>query len=280
MPALHAVENLFELIEEHQLLLARSGRPVPQHRGDDLGCERGVLLEELRDAIAELRVEHCDMAHLVQGEEHLDEELLVLVLEREREAVDDGAENLEQLRDAIVAVGFVDEAEENVVDGATDEGAKGHEVAVDTVQNGLQVVALARILRVKELEETQHKGLAKVLVEELGVCLGGSGEAKEELVDDLKVHPVGLGLGLVLLWVELALCLVRVRRERAEEVVGEHLKDVRELVLRKGGLEDGKVADELEQCGALDLLVLGVLLCVAVLRGLEYVRAQPQLLAE
>ena len=40
---------------------------------------------------------------------HLDEELLVLRLEGEREPVDDGAEDLEELADAIEVLSFVDE---------------------------------------------------------------------------------------------------------------------------------------------------------------------------
>ena len=55
-------------------------------------------------------------ADLVEREERAEEELLVLLLEREREAVDDRAEDLEQLGDAVVPLRLVDETVEDVVD--------------------------------------------------------------------------------------------------------------------------------------------------------------------
>ena len=42
---------------------------------------------------------------------------------------------------------LVDDPEEGMLDGAPDEGAQGHELAVDAVQDRLQIVAHARVLR-------------------------------------------------------------------------------------------------------------------------------------
>jgi len=53
-------------------------------------------------------------------------------LERQRKAVDDGAQDLEQLRHAVVAVGLEDEGVEDVIDGTADEVAVDHELAVDS----------------------------------------------------------------------------------------------------------------------------------------------------
>ncbi len=49
----------------------------------------------------------------------------MLLLERQCETVDDGAQDLEQLGNAIVALGLIDELEEDVVDGSSDEGSQG-----------------------------------------------------------------------------------------------------------------------------------------------------------
>ena len=65
----------------------------------DLYGQLRVLLDELRDAVRELLVVEVHVAHLVQRQQRLHQELLVLLLEGQREAVDDGAEDLEQLRD-------------------------------------------------------------------------------------------------------------------------------------------------------------------------------------
>lgn len=109
----------------------------------------------------------------------------MLLLERQREAVDDAAQNLQQLRDAVVVLGLKDEAVEHIVDGLAHEGPVHHELAVHAVQDGLQVVALARVLAVKELQQLQHKVLVDVLLGHLGVRVVGHHVAQQKLVHDL-----------------------------------------------------------------------------------------------
>ena len=82
----------------------------------------------------------------------------MLLLERQREAVDDAAEDLEELGDAVVALGLVDEAVKCVVDLLADVGAEAEELAVDAVQDGLEEVALARVLAVEEVEQLARCG--------------------------------------------------------------------------------------------------------------------------
>ena len=48
---------------------------------------------------------------------------------------------------------LVDELVEDAVDGLADEGAVRHELAIDAVEDGLEVVALARVLGVEEIEQ-------------------------------------------------------------------------------------------------------------------------------
>lgn len=58
-------------------------------------------------------------------------------LQRECEAVDDGSKDLKQFRNTIVSLSVVDELEEYVGNGSTDESTQIEELAVDAVQGCL-----------------------------------------------------------------------------------------------------------------------------------------------
>lgn len=231
------VEDLFNLVEEHDLLGRVDLGPVLEQAGDDLLREARVLLEELDDAVRELGVVQREALDLVQRDQAPCEERLVLVLERERKAVDDRAEDLEQLGDAVVPLRLVHELEEDVVDRAPDERAQVEEFAVDAVQRRLEKVALARVLAVEELEQLwgesafrcerceqwqkshlEDKLLVDVPLGDVGVEVGALDEPQEELVDDLEVRPRELEHGLVLLGVVRVAGRVHRRRDRAEQV--------------------------------------------------------------
>lgn len=165
------LEDLLRLVEEEHLLGGVGHRPEGEDGLDDLDGELRVLLYELRHAVRELLVVEVDVPHLVQRQQRLHQELLVLLLEGQREAVDDGAEDLEQLGDTVVSLGLVDEAVEDVVDGLADEGAIRHELAVDSMEDGLEIVPLSRVLRVEEVEQPDEELCVDVLLDHLGVRL-------------------------------------------------------------------------------------------------------------
>eukprot|EP00955_Chlamydomonas_euryale_P001557 17680-Chlamydomonas_euryale.AAC.1 len=75
----------------------------------------------------------------------------VLFLQRQRKAIDDGPQDLQQLCNSVVVLRLKDKAVKHIVDGLPDERPVHHELAVDAVQDGLQVVALAGVLAVKQL---------------------------------------------------------------------------------------------------------------------------------
>jgi hypothetical protein len=75
-----------------------------------------ILLQELHNAIGQLRVIHAETLHFVHREEDSSQEELVLLLERQGEAVDNGAQNLQQLSDTVVALCLIHELEEDIVD--------------------------------------------------------------------------------------------------------------------------------------------------------------------
>ena len=128
-------------------------------------------------------MEGVDVFRLVQWDESLAQEVFVLLLQWQSKAVDDAAENLQQLGHPIMLTVLIPakarlgrargrgggreeswlergldshKCVENVVDRATNEGAVRHEFAVHAVQDRFQVVSLARVLRVEQSEEL-HK---------------------------------------------------------------------------------------------------------------------------
>lgn len=85
------VEYLLQLVEEHHLLGRVRLRPELEEILDDGLGEGGVLLEELDDAVGELGVIDRQGFGLVQGQQDFEQEGLVLLLERQCEAVYDTA---------------------------------------------------------------------------------------------------------------------------------------------------------------------------------------------
>mmetsp|Transcript_21723 Transcript_21723/g.59364 ORF Transcript_21723/g.59364 Transcript_21723/m.59364 type:complete len:270 (+) Transcript_21723:203-1012(+) len=148
---LRELERFLEHVEEEHLLGRDRQRPVAQHRRDYVVGQARVLLDVLCHAVGELLVEGRERLDLVQRNQRLDQEVLVLGLQGQSEAIDDASKDLEQLANTAVGLTLVDHLEEYVLDGAPDERPQRHELAVDAVQDGLQVVALAWVFGVKQL---------------------------------------------------------------------------------------------------------------------------------
>lgn len=69
----------------------------------------------------------------------------MLFLQRQGESIDNGSKNLQKLSNSIEALRFIDELEEDVVDGATDERAQVQELPVDPVKCSLKEIAFSRV---------------------------------------------------------------------------------------------------------------------------------------
>jgi hypothetical protein len=76
------VEDLLDLIEIHDLFGRVYLRPVLEQAKHNVLRKRGVFLEELDDAVGQLRVVKSEAFDLVQRDEDAVEEGLVLLLER------------------------------------------------------------------------------------------------------------------------------------------------------------------------------------------------------
>lgn len=128
------IEYLFDLVEVHDLLWAIDLRPEPQKAKHHVFRQCGIFFQELDHAVCQLRMIKRQAFDFVQRQQNASEENLVLLLQREREAINDAAEDLQQLGNAVVPLGIVYELEEDVIDGPPDEGAKIQEFPVDPMQ--------------------------------------------------------------------------------------------------------------------------------------------------
>ena len=83
---------------------------------------------------------------LIQIQAYFQQEDFVFFFERQREAVDDGAEDLEQLCDAVVPLRLVHEPVEDVVDLLPDVSAKAQKFAVNPVKDLISKISLHKSL--------------------------------------------------------------------------------------------------------------------------------------
>lgn len=77
----------------------------------------------------------------------------MLLFQRQRETVDDGAKDFEELGDAIKSLGLVDELEEDIVDRATNVRAEVEELSVDAMQGSLEEIAFSWVFGVEKLQQ-------------------------------------------------------------------------------------------------------------------------------
>ena len=79
----------------------------------------------------------------------------------------------------------VDDLEKHVHDLRLDERAAGHKLAIDAVQDRLQVVALAWVLAVKQLQEAADKVARDVLDDDIVAKVSRQDELEKQLVNKL-----------------------------------------------------------------------------------------------
>ena len=149
---IHDFEDVFHLVEEHDLLRTVHLGPVAEQTNNHLLRERGVFFQKLHNAVGQLRVVHAQALHLMQRNQDPGQEEFVFLLQRQSEAVDDGSENLQELGDPVESLRLIDELEEDIVDGASDVRSEIQEFPVDPVQRCLEEIPFAWIFRVEEFQ--------------------------------------------------------------------------------------------------------------------------------
>ena len=79
--------------------------------------------------------------------------------------------------------------EEDIIDTSADGGTEVEEFSVYPVKGGLEKVPLSGVLRVKEFEKIEDKGLVNVSLCKVCVEIGALDETKEEFIYNLEVRP-------------------------------------------------------------------------------------------
>ena len=64
----------------------------------------------------------------------------MLFLQGQGKTVDDAAEDLKKLRDTVMSLSLIDESEEDVVDGFSNERPVYHELPIDAMQDCFEIV--------------------------------------------------------------------------------------------------------------------------------------------
>jgi len=89
----------------------------------------------------------------VHGDEDFLQKVLVLLLEWEREAIDNTPKDLQELSNTIMSLGLVDEGVKDVIHGLANEGPQVEELAIRPVKGGLEMVTLAGIFAIEEIQQ-------------------------------------------------------------------------------------------------------------------------------
>mmetsp|Transcript_35887 Transcript_35887/g.57676 ORF Transcript_35887/g.57676 Transcript_35887/m.57676 type:complete len:205 (-) Transcript_35887:535-1149(-) len=98
----HRVHHVHHFGDKHLLFGRRLNRPKLEQSAQDDRRHAGILEHKLHAARHQLLVELLQFTAFMQRHQHVAQEVFVLLLDRNREAVDDGAEYLEELGDAVL----------------------------------------------------------------------------------------------------------------------------------------------------------------------------------
>lgn len=122
---------------------------------------------------------------------------------------------------------------ENIIDLLSDVRPQPQKLSVDAMEHRLQEVALAGILRVEEIQKSEHELAVDEALGDVRREVGRFEKAQEEFVDDLQMRPRRLQCRLVFFGIEFGSVRVRRRRQRAEEIDGElRGRDVRAMTTK------------------------------------------------
>lgn len=120
-----------------------------------------------------------------------------------------------------MAFRLIDKVKEDVVNASSNGSTKVEEFAINPMQSRLEEVTLARIFRIKELEEVEDEGLVDISFGEVGVKIGTFYETEEEFIDNLEMRPREFEYRLIFFRVISIPCRVDRRGYRTEEVGGK-----------------------------------------------------------
>mmetsp|Transcript_35887 Transcript_35887/g.61224 ORF Transcript_35887/g.61224 Transcript_35887/m.61224 type:complete len:261 (-) Transcript_35887:642-1424(-) len=208
--------------EEHLFARARPGPAFEESIKDGCGSI-SILLNILNDTVGQLLVVQSYTLGLVEGDQCTDQELQVLLLQRNGKSINDGAQNFKQFSDSIMTFCLIDKAVEHIGNGPADERPVRHELSINSVKDCLQVVTLTRILRIKQLHKLEAEPLIHILLGSLGINFRANNEAEEEFIGHLEVRPCRLEYRLIFLRIKV----ISSRGEGTADIGGDHGHQVR-----------------------------------------------------
>ena len=191
------LEHLQHFGEEHDLLGRVAEGPVAQQSLHQQHRQLGVLAQEEHRAAQQLLVVEVAGLHFVQGDDHRLEEVHVLLAQGHREPTDYARQDVQELRGAVELEVLVGQRVEGVRDGLADHLAARDQLGVEPVQDVLEVLALARLLGVEQLQELLDEGVRDENAQRAHLRGLVHNQLQEEVVDRLQVRPGGVHQRLV-----------------------------------------------------------------------------------
>ena len=125
----------------------------------------------------------------MQGDDDRSEEGNVLLAQRHCEPADYARQDVQELRGAVESEVFVDQRVEGVRDGLADHLAARDQLRVESVQDVLEVLALAGLLRVEQLQKLLNERMRYEHAQRAHLRGLVHNQLQEELVDWHQVGP-------------------------------------------------------------------------------------------
>ena len=147
--AAHRLHDLLDLVDVDHLLRRASKRPKFEKALDQIDREQLHLLEVVLDTALQLGVERRQLLDLVERDQHFSEKVLVLLSQRRLQPRGDRTENLKELSESVVGLSFLGDPQEQEHNLLLHQLAQRHQLAVDAMQDRLQVVSFAGILTIE-----------------------------------------------------------------------------------------------------------------------------------
>lgn len=140
----------------------------------------------------------------------------MFLLQRQREPIDNAAQDLQQLRNAIMMLRLVDKAVKHVVDLFPDKGAQAQELSINPMQHRLQEVPFARVFRIEQVQQVQHELVVDVTFRNGRLEVGRLQEPQKQVIDKLQMRPGRFQRRLIFLRIEFSTIRIRRGGQRSE----------------------------------------------------------------
>ena len=134
----------------------------------------------------------------------------MFLLERHCQARRDGGEDFEQLCQSVVRLDIilVNDLEEHVHYLFFDRRSHGHKLAVNTMQDSLQVVSFTRVLAIKQLQEARDEIVRHMLDDHIMSHMRRQNEFQKKFIDELQVRPIFLQMWFILVGIDRGSLLI------------------------------------------------------------------------